>query len=366
MRTARTLLLAAAVFLAGSPALAGDPSVARTLLESGKKALAARKIDEAVAHFRKALAEDANLVEAAYWIGVARDREKDDPGALAAYRDFLALLEKRGNPSADEQKLKALAEKRVDALAAGEKEFQKLEDKYVEDLLAFARGKFLRDPAVAALALDRVLAVRPNHPAALSLYEKIGGKPGAKPGEKAGEGDDGNPAARGVKAWRDLLRNREISSDSITFTGDLMVFDAKGGKKVTSKKPIDEGGNLVYETEFRVVEAYDSGWLAGLTFSEKAESDFLAFFAQSGQVVLLQQVSDRDRKELAQVAVTTLEVGSWHRLAVVLRGDAVEGWLDGKKLVDQRLRDRPDLSGELGIFQQACRTERRVFRAGKL
>jgi tetratricopeptide (TPR) repeat protein len=366
MRGSRNVLLAAVVLAAVAPARAGDPSVAKTLLESGKKALNARKVDEAVVHFRKALAEDGNLVEAAYWIGAARDREKDDPGSLAAYRDFLSLLEKRGNPSAEEQKLKGLAEKRVDSLAAGEKEFQKLEDKYVEDLLSFARAKFLRDPAVAALALDRVLAVRPAHPAALSLYEKIGGKPGAKPGEGTADADGGVPAGKGVKAWRDILRNREISSDSITFTGDVMVFDAKGGKKVTSHKPIDEGGNLVYETEFRVVEAYDSGWLAGLTFSEKAESDFLAFFAQSGQVVLLQQVSDRDRKELAQVAVATLEVGTWHRLAVVLRGDAVEGWLDGKKLVDQRLRDRPDLSGELGIFQQACRTERRVFRAGKL
>lgn len=366
MRIARTIVLAASVFLAGSPALAGDPSVAKTLLESGKKALNARKVDEAVAHFRKALAEDGNLVEAAYWIGAARDKEKDDPGALAAYRDFLALLEKRGTPSSEEQKLRTLAEKRVDVLAAGEKEFSKLEDRYVEDLLAFARAKFLRDPAVAALALDRVLAVRPAHPAALSLYDKIGGKPGAKPGEKSSDGDGGVPASRGVKEWRDLLRNREISSDRITYSGDLMAFDSKGGTKVTSKKPIDEGGNLVYEMEFRVAEAYDSGWLAGLTFAEKTETDFLTLFVRSGEVVLLHQQSETARKELAQVAVQTVELNSWHRLTVVLRGDAVEGWLDGKKVVDQRLRERPDLSGELGIFQQACRTERRVFRAGKL
>lgn len=366
MRIARTLVLAAAVLLAGSPASAGDPSVARTLLESGKKALAARKVDEAVAHFRKALAEDGNLVEAAYWIGAARDREKDDQGALAAYRDYLALLDKRGGPSAEEQKLRGLAEKRVDVLAAGEKEFQKLEDRYLEDLLAFARAKFLRDPAVAALAIDRVLAVKPNHPAALSLYDKIGGRPGAKPGETPADGEGGAPAARGVKEWRDLLRNREITSDAITFAGEVMTFDSKGGKKVTSKRPIDEGGNLVYEMEFRVVEAHDSGWLAGLTFSEKSETDFLTMFVQSGQVVLLHQLSDKDRKELAQVAVNTLEIGSWHRLAVVLRGDAVEGWLDGKRVVAERLRERPDLSGELGIFQQACRTERRVFRVGRL
>ena len=362
---ARFLLAAILVLLAALPAPAGDPTIARTLLESGKKALNARKIDEAVSHFRKALSEDGNLVEAAYWIGAARDREKDDQGALAGYRDFLSLLEKRGSPSAEESKLRTAAEKRVDVLAAGEKEFQKLEEKCIEDLLAFARAKFLRDPAVAALALDRVLAMRPDHPAALSLYEKIGGKPGAKPGEKAPD-PGGVPAASGVKSWRDLLRNREISSDKVTFTGDLMVYDSKGGTKITSRKPIDEGGNLVYETEFRVAEAYDSGWLTGLTFSEKSETDFLSLFVQSGQVVLLHQASETQRKELAQVAVKTLEVGTWHRLAVVLRGDAVEGWLDGKKVVDQRLKERPDLSGELGIFQQGCRTERRVFQVGKL
>src|SRR5690349_19435584 len=242
MRIARNLLLAALALVAAAslagppPARAGDPSVARTLLESGKKALAARKVDEAVAHFRKALAEDANLVEAAYWIGAARDKDKDDAGALAAYREFLSLLEKRGNPSSDEGKLKALADKRVDALAAAEKEFQKLEDKYVEDLLAFARAKYPKEPAVAALALEGV------------------------------------PASRSVKEWRDLLRERAISSDAITFPGEVMAFDAKDGTKVTSKHPIDEGGNLVYEMEFRVTDVHDPGWLAGLSFSEKTET----------------------------------------------------------------------------------------------
>jgi tetratricopeptide (TPR) repeat protein len=366
MRIARAIVLAAAGFLAVATALAGDPSVARTLLESGKKALNARKIDEAVAHFRKALAEDGNLVEAAYWIGAARDREKDDPGALAAYRDFLALLEKRGTPSPEEQKLRALAEKRVDALAAGEREFTKLEEKYVEELLNFARAKFLRDPAVAALALDRVLAFRPNHPVALALYDKFGGRPGGKPSEKTAEGDGGVPASRSVKEWRDLLSNREITSERITFDGEFMVFDTKGGTKITPTKPIDAGGSFVYEMEFRVAEAYDSGWLTGLTFAEKSETDFLSLFVRSGEVVLFHQQSETARKELAQVAVTTVEPNTWHRLTAVLRGDTVEGWLDGRKVVEQRLRDRPDFTGEMGIFQQACRTERRLFRAGKL
>src|SRR5690349_11699944 len=347
MRIARNLLLAAlalaaAAHLAGAPpARAGDPSVARTLLESGKKALAARKIDEAVAHFRKALAEDANLVEAAYWIGAACDRDKDDAGALAAYRDFLSLLEKRGNPSAEETKLKVLADKRVDALAAGEKEFQKLEDRYVEDLLAFARARYARDPAVAALALDRVLAARPNHAAALSLYEKIGGRPGGK-GDGPDAADGGVLASRGVKEWRDLLGERAITSSFVSFAGEVMTFDTKAGKKVTAKHAIDMGANFVYEMEFRVVEAYDPGWLSGLTFAEKPDAGFVSLFVQAGKMVLFQEADDGTRKELANVSLPAVELDAWHRLTLVARGDAVEGWLDGKKVVDQRLRDRPD------------------------
>jgi len=61
----------AALLLPGAPgARAGDPAVARTLLESGKKALANNRTAEAVTLLRRAQAEDAGPIEATYWVVV--------------------------------------------------------------------------------------------------------------------------------------------------------------------------------------------------------------------------------------------------------------------------------------------------------
>jgi tetratricopeptide (TPR) repeat protein len=125
----RWVISCALALLAADTVVAGDAVVARTLLQNGKKAVTYRKYDEAVTLLRKALVEDPDLAEAAYWIGVALDRSKDDLGALAAYRDFLAILDRKGAAATpEEKKLRGTAQRRVDALAAGEKEFRKLED----------------------------------------------------------------------------------------------------------------------------------------------------------------------------------------------------------------------------------------------
>lgn len=356
------VLLAAAFLFAGvRPLLAGDPVVARSLLESGRKAVNARKYEEAVPLLRRAQAEDPGLAEAVYWIGVVCDRQKDDAGSLAAYREYLALLEARGgegNP--EERKLRSLAEKRVEILAAGEKEFVKLEDRVVDELMTFARYRSGKDPGIALRALERVLAMRPDHDGALTLREKLGGKPRPAKGLAAGAKEIAS-----VSTWFDLLHDRTIKTEAVRFEGELMIVDTKGGKKLTPDRSPDVGEAFAYETEIRVAEAYDTGWLTALSFADSGPA-FLAAFLQRSRVVLLDASESGGNREIAVHEMAAIDPAVYHRLGVVVRGKDLEIWLDGAVVLRHRFTDRSDLKGDLGIFQQGCRTERRIFRAGKL
>lgn len=344
-------------------ARAGDATVARTLFDSAKKAFNGRRYDEAVILYRKAFDEDPTLIEAVYWIGLSQDRRKDDAAALAAYREFLNLCDAAGSGlDGEPKKLRATAEKRVDALAVGEKEFRKLEDRAVADLLDFANAHFVRDPAIAREAVERILAWRPDDGTAQALFEKLGGAPRNRPA--AGDAGATGPFAT-VKVWRDLLADHAIKTDAITYEGDVMVLDTKGGSKITPSRPIPLGGVYCYEVDLRIAEAYEGAWLTGLTFGE-TKSGFYSAFLQKAQVVLIDAAEGRGNRELAVKPLPLIETGSWHRLGVVVRGTSVEVWLDGKAVIDERIKDREDLKGDIGVFQQGCRTERRVFRAGDL
>ena len=362
-RHLRAVLLGAALLLPGSiPALAGDPVVARTLLESGRKAVAARKYDEAVPLLRRAQAEDPGLAEAVYWIGVVSDRQKDDAGSLAAYREYLALLEARGGEgSAEEKKLRSLAEKRVDVLAAGEKELRKLEERVVDELMDFARLRSSRDPGIALQALERLLSGRPDHDAALTLREKLGGKP--RPAKIAAAGAGKEIAA--VRIWLDFLADRTISGEHIRYEGNLMEVDTKSGTKILPKRPLDLGEAFAFEMEVRAAEVYDSGWLTGLTFAD-ASPNFLAAFFQRSRIVLLAASETGSASEVAVHEMPAVDPAVFHRFGIVVRGKDLEIWLDGSIAMTHRFTDRPGLKGEIGIYQQGCRTERRVFRGGKL
>jgi hypothetical protein len=60
---------------------------------------------------------------------------------------------------------------------------------------------------------------------------------------------------------------------------------------------------------------------------------------------------DRARRELASARVATPALGHWHALRVVAVGDRIQGWLDGKLLLDHR--DTRLRSGQVGLWTKA-------------
>src|SRR5688500_9765785 len=161
-----TAALALSLLLVQAPigldrAEAGDAKIAETLFKSGKQSLGKGNCPEAINFFNKALEETPELIEALWWRGSALEKSGDRPGALASYREFLAAFEEKSAAGAtmskEETRLKGLAEKSVDTLGAGEKEFKKLEDSFVASLLSFAKDNFVRDPGVSMKAVKAVL-----------------------------------------------------------------------------------------------------------------------------------------------------------------------------------------------------------------
>jgi len=350
------------------PAVAGDASVADTLFKSGKQAFAKGDFDQAATHFSKALDENSDLIEACWWKASAQEKSGKKGEALASYREFLVLFNGKSSagtaPSKEEQRLKALADKSVDTLAAGEKEFVKLEDAYVASLLAFAKDNFVRDPGMSRKAVDAVLAVQPEHAEALKLNEKLGGSATADV-----EAPQGPSAAVGpfkdVKDWLDLIEGKWFGSRNSTFSGTSMFLDCKGGIAITPTGFIDTGVSFAFEYEFKVVEAYDASWVAGIGFASK-DADFIAAMVIPGQIVLERTFADGTHKDLVQMNGPAVKLDTWHRLGILVKGPAVEVWYDGSKTLSWREPSGANFKGQLTMVQIKCRTESRLLRFGKV
>jgi tetratricopeptide (TPR) repeat protein len=198
----------AGIFLALLPVAAfGDSEVAELLVKSGRTALMKGDTGTAIEKFRKAITEDPGTIEAKYWLGKAFEKSGDKASALQAYRDYNRLFKKKqaaGEVSNQEKRYARLSEKRVSILAAGEKEFKKLEAAFLDRLYAYARDNFVRDPTLSLKALKLILNADPENAAAKRLFEKLGGEfeepAAAGPGPKADSGP-----FKDVKRWTDLI-----------------------------------------------------------------------------------------------------------------------------------------------------------------
>jgi hypothetical protein len=60
---------------------------------------------------------------------------------------------------------------------------------------------------------------------------------------------------------------------------------------------------------------------------------------------------DRGRRQLATASVKAPALAQWHTLRVVAVGDHIQGWLDGRRLLDHR--DRRFRSGRVGLWTKA-------------
>src|SRR5262245_28858980 len=147
-RRAKGVLLVLAFALGAHAAIASDPELAKLLIKQGRAALDKGQAADAVTKLRRATTEDADSVDGWYWLGQALEKQRDNVGAIDAYRscqEAIARLREKSAATADDSAIATKATARLDVLAAGESEFRRLEAGYVGALLAVAKENSVRD-----------------------------------------------------------------------------------------------------------------------------------------------------------------------------------------------------------------------------
>ncbi len=341
-----------------------DDEVARFLLAQAKKAISARKFDEAVVKLERALEEDATILEAAYILGQVHEKKKEPGKALGAYRRFRDGCVAQGD--ALDKKLARLlkrAEKRIAVLGKGEKELEALQTRFGDRVLRLARHLRETDPDLAVDALRRLVAIAPQDAAAKQLL-----------GELTGEGStsaDGGPSPiPGITAWDDLLGERAIPpGKDIQYRRSLLTIDQPGGTIFWTDPTKRAPETYVLDLEYRFLEEHAVGYLVGFAFAQdeavarSGGQEFVLAMAQKSSVALAQASGGRNI-DLADQAVSAKPIATWRRLTVAVEGRKVRVYLDGDPVLNSTIPGRKDLQGPIGIFHQRCAVEIRTLRLG--
>jgi hypothetical protein len=91
---------------------------------------------------------------------------------------------------------------------------------------------------------------------------------------------------------------------------------------------------------------------AGILFDVKPNGDYLAVrFNGTEDNVVLWTFNNGKRSFVKRANENIpLELGTWHELKVVVHGTSLEGWLDGKHLLDYALK--APVSGKIGLWSK--------------
>ena len=358
-------------------AMAGDPELAKFLLKGGKEDLGKKLYDQALTKFERAEREDPALLESVYCQALARERRADVKGAVQTYRRFLVAVDAKSQGGAvakDVAALAKIAQGRVDVLAAGSAERRKLDAAFVEELMAFARAQFVKDPTIAAEALRILLGARPDHAEAKRLLAQVQ-PPAAAPAPAGGAGAPARPrpatapgtapedAFKAVKSWSDHLEAKTLGEhDGWTYETDALVIDKEGGTVTPS--PDELGPRYAIEMECRIVAGQGEDPFVGFVFALK-EGDFYALFL-TGSEAVLHRMRSGGGADVSRVDLSPSGTGTWHRIGVAVRAQDIEMWLDGKKRADHVAVGRMNMAGNFGVWQQNSKVEIRLLRSGAL
>jgi hypothetical protein len=357
-----TALAVAAAFLTlVVPTFAGDAEIAKFLLKNGRQDLDKGKPNDALTKLEKARTEDPGLIEATFWIGAAHEQKKDATRALVEYRAFLTGLEaamRAGSASKELLALEKRARTRIAALDSAGTEIAKSSAALAQELFSFASEQVGKDDSLAERALRALLRVVPDHAEASALLAKV-------TGQVSGEED---PLAA-VKEWWNLISSRAFGvNDGWQYADGQIVVDppAGPGKAIFGSAPLVTGPSFAYETEFTLdeVPVATKVPVAGLTFGTIKGSGYGVALVR--ERVVLQKVGRTGLAEIESVRVPEWQVGSRHKLVIVVERQRVRAYLDGKELIERRLTDRAHFAGEVGVIYENVRLRYHVLRFGNL
>lgn len=351
MKTTTMLIPFFALLLLAAPTgvAAGDAAAAKACADRGAAHLEKGELDPARAEFEAALAKREDYPPALLGlarIDVATERPERaiprlgrcldqagaadlDPGAAAAIEEAQVLLAKLDAPRAELRKL--LRDHQVSLLHVA--------DRYGE-----------KDPACAAWAMERILAVTPGCREASRRLREIGPLRALAPGEPE-VFFDGGPT-------------KHFQMHDIWQIGNGVLSGDPGSSGFLIGANANLKGDYMLEADLRVTDRSRRNGFVGIFFASTALALHHEFAIAGDGFTLF-----RSRNGMSQLAtrrydeteVRDFDPTGWHRYRVLVTGRRIRASADGRIVLDFEVEADVSLDGALGLNAQYWPVECRRF-----
>ncbi|WP_372722108.1 family 16 glycoside hydrolase [Novipirellula sp.] len=201
--------------------------------------------------------------------------------------------------------------------------------------------------------------------------------PAAVPSESARKDDEetASEKANAAKNWKPL----EGSWVACQFGGDGEVEIKGNSAKIAYGDPLSgirwEGDvlreNYEIALEARRTEGYD--FFCGLTFPVGESKVSLIMGGWGGGILGISNVDDNDASQNATTQFRNFDNDKWYKVRARVTDNAIECWIDGKKLIDQPreghvfdIRAEMEQCEPLGVAAFQCDSEIRNMRVRRL
>ena len=335
-----TVLAAMCAALFALPAHA-DRDTAKFHHSRAEKLLAKKQYAESEKLFRKALEEDEGFLPARFGLAKALMETEQKALAVAELRrlcsDARAAKDMPATWSTIVRKARKLLAK-FDELGTA---YQRLLDKHVNALLAFANKWRAKDPDVALKAVEQALTLLPEHEKALDALAEMG-KERLPPAQPLFNGEN-------LKGW--------FQMSAPTWTVKDGILTGRPGENAFAGRTLKR-----FEGEFDVIFEARMGEKTGrvahfVVSVMESHSEKTSFGWLKDAVSVMEYAGSKEHEELFDIlpdkADPPFNVKEWTVYELRLRPDKIHCLINGKEVyVFDRRAQRA--SGYVGLVVQAC------------
>jgi tetratricopeptide (TPR) repeat protein len=326
-RTLAAVVVALAALAARSvtPEVRADEAVARAALAAAEVSLGKKEWRVAQDQFRRALEEDATLLEARCGLGHALAGDGRTDEAVTEFRAALVALELIAPLPAERIALYTRTQKRLGELSKGDASLFALMRKQADALVSLGQKFATKDPEASERALRAAVRLAPDHEKANSLLSQSTGQARGKAvslltGKEAGMWSHLNPPnwtfENGVITGR-ITDTAMLVRNNRRWSGDFDVF-----------------------IEARLVEEFAKAGPASFAvlpaWTDQRQTHWLGFLRGN---VLWQDVAgpeESDEREFLYQKCAEVAGGVdptvWTTYEVRFRGDTVSAYVNGKEI----------------------------------
>lgn len=326
------------------PAHADDLSDAIEQLDAGNDALNAGRPEVAKERFEAALATRDDCLPARHGLGEALLAMGDEKAAVLAFRRTVRDAEAGLDIPIAWREVTDASRKRLEELDENRKALDEIIEEYVRDLVRLATKFRTRDPDLAARALDKALALRPEDERGLKLRQRM-----ADEGTVRTEAFDG----RQIEDW-DGGRSDSWSVDD----GAIVVKARDIATYIRTTDMLEGNFDIIVEARF-VEEQGETPFFAimGAWIDEAVHTRFGVI---NGDLVWYEHNGKDDRTSEYRAPARGLrkpvDISEWNTYELHFGDDKIRAVVNGQA-VHEIARPEERGKGYVGLLAQHCQVE---------